>query len=37
MGRQNGRFVIILDIDRVFSVEELDQVLAGQEEFAVTE
>jgi purine-binding chemotaxis protein CheW len=30
MGRQNDRFIIILDIDRVFSTDEL--VLAKQEE-----
>ena len=37
MGKQNGTFVIILDIDKIFSADELGQVLAGQEEFAATE
>jgi purine-binding chemotaxis protein CheW len=31
MGKQNDRFVIILDIDKVFSVDELSLVQAGQE------
>jgi purine-binding chemotaxis protein CheW len=31
MGKQNDRFVIILDIDKVFSTEELSLVQAGQE------
>jgi len=31
MGKQNGRFVIILDIDKVFSIGEIALVQAGQE------
>jgi len=31
MGKQNERFIIILDIDKVFSTEELALVRAGQE------
>ena len=32
MGRQGERFIIILDIDKIFSVEELLQVQAAQPE-----
>ncbi len=32
MGKQNDKFIIILDIDRVFSVDELALVQAGQAE-----
>ncbi len=32
MGKQNGSFVIILDIDKVFSAGEMGQVQAGREE-----
>jgi purine-binding chemotaxis protein CheW len=35
MGRRNERFIIILDIDKVFSAEELIQVQAAQPEDAV--
>jgi purine-binding chemotaxis protein CheW len=35
MGRQNERFIIILDIDKVFSAEELMQAQAAQPEDAV--
>jgi purine-binding chemotaxis protein CheW len=31
MGKQHDRFVILLDIDKVFSVDELSLVQAGQE------
>ncbi len=34
MGRQNERFIIILDIDKVFSAEELTRVQAAQPESA---
>ncbi len=36
MGQQNERFIIILDIDKVFSLHELAQVQAGQAETEVT-
>jgi purine-binding chemotaxis protein CheW len=32
MGKQNDKFIILLDIDRVFSVDELSLVQAGQAE-----
>jgi purine-binding chemotaxis protein CheW len=32
MGKQDERFIIILDIDKVFSVDELDLIQAKQEE-----
>ena len=34
MGKQNDRFIIILDIDKVFSVEELTEVQAVEAEAA---
>ncbi len=34
MGKQNERFIIILDIDKVFSTEELALVQSGQAEAA---
>jgi purine-binding chemotaxis protein CheW len=30
MGKQNERFIIILDIDKIFSVDELERVGTGQ-------
>jgi len=30
MGKQHDKFIIILDIDKVFSIEELTQVQSGQ-------
>ena len=35
IGKRDSRFVILLDIDRVFSSDELDLVDAGSEELAV--
>jgi purine-binding chemotaxis protein CheW len=37
MGKKNDKFVIILDIDRVFSTEELAMVQAGQHDVAKEE
>ncbi len=37
MGKHNERFIIILDIDKVFSAEELAAVQAGRSEPALTE
>jgi purine-binding chemotaxis protein CheW len=34
MGKQNDRFIIILDIDKVFSVDELAKVQPGQPSIA---
>lgn len=36
MGKHNERFIIILDIDKVFSVEDLAAVQAGREEPAAS-
>jgi purine-binding chemotaxis protein CheW len=36
MGKQDERFIIILDIDKVFSVDELVQVKAGGAEEPIT-
>ncbi len=36
MGQQNDRFIIVLDIDKVFSLDELAQVQAGQVETEAT-
>ncbi len=36
MGKQNEKFIIILDIDKVFSTEELSMVQAGQAEAAAS-
>jgi len=34
MGKQNDKFIIILDIDKIFSTEELALVQEGQVEAA---
>jgi len=31
MGKLDGEFIMILDIDRVFSIKELSEVVTGQQ------